>query len=198
MDSGSRRLVAAASGSSSRPQILVIYPPLKGRLLKNYPDTTICRSEAHPINYRLCTQRTFSAVSKGGGLAWPRGHPLFRHVDTGADTIGRMTQWTSCKRPARKGYAKSQSQRRRSLSPCPIWHVDRHSFSRGGVDLTRRPGETAAEANVVRPTPIDRQLIEQVYHRSVFLAIGSGKLLWAKAAQAWRFLPPLKLVGYRA
>src|SRR6266542_5915669 len=34
------------------------------RLLKNYHDTTICRVVANLIDYRLCTQGTFSAVSK--------------------------------------------------------------------------------------------------------------------------------------
>src|SRR5205085_2693909 len=29
------------------------------RLLKNYPDTTICRGEAYPINYKLCTGGLF-------------------------------------------------------------------------------------------------------------------------------------------
>jgi hypothetical protein len=38
------------------------------RLLKNYYDTTICRSEAGLIDYRLCTERTFSAVSFTGGM----------------------------------------------------------------------------------------------------------------------------------
>jgi len=39
---------------------------------------------------------------------------------------------------------------------------------------------------------------EQVYHNWQYLAIGSGKRRWAKAAQAGRFLPRLKLVGLRA
>jgi hypothetical protein len=38
------------------------------RLLKNDPDISIYRSEAHLIGYRLCTQRTFSAVSFSGGF----------------------------------------------------------------------------------------------------------------------------------
>jgi len=38
------------------------------RRLKNYLDTTICRGEANLIDYRLCTKRTFSAVSFSGGI----------------------------------------------------------------------------------------------------------------------------------
>ncbi len=38
------------------------------RLLKNYHDTTICRVVANLIDYRLCTQGTFSAVSFSGGF----------------------------------------------------------------------------------------------------------------------------------
>jgi hypothetical protein len=30
------------------------------------------------------------------------------------------------------------------------------------------------------------------------MAIESAQALWAKAAEAWRFIPPLKLVGFRA
>jgi hypothetical protein len=39
---------------------------------------------------------------------------------------------------------------------------------------------------------------EQVYRKQWFLAIGGGKRRWAKAVEAWRFLPPLTLVGFRA
>jgi hypothetical protein len=36
----------------------------KTRLLKNYLNSTICRHKANLIDYRLCTQGTFSAVSR--------------------------------------------------------------------------------------------------------------------------------------
>jgi hypothetical protein len=39
---------------------------------------------------------------------------------------------------------------------------------------------------------------EQLYHKLRHLAIGSGKALWAKAAQAGRFIPGLKLLGFHA
>jgi hypothetical protein len=49
--------------------------PAQHTLLREKPEAvvvpTVCRSAAHLIGYRLCTQRTFSAISFSGGVSSP-------------------------------------------------------------------------------------------------------------------------------
>src|SRR6266508_2673039 len=116
------------------------------------------------------------------GLIHAACNSLFRHVDTlirdtGAATIGRMTRaLTVVGGPPERG-TSSAIQRRRLLSPCPIWHGDKpFVFARRRKpetpeDARRDKGRSQRHTNNRR---LVHQPVEQLYHKQRYSAIGSG------------------------